>query len=918
MLKFPEVMNYNTNEKFQYKYFIKEKKKEKTLNNQTNELNNKNQFNLKNLKSYLKKDLFESLYCESSSQLLQALRNKKLLKEYKNSFELNNQSTLVKLFEYIIKGTNLINFENLKEILRNSTEVSNLLINFNELTESYIDYGSYFKNLFSKINVGINFFQNCKEKIFKEIIGEIIINKDGFIRNDNIPEIEDLLKKLQNELDNFTKTTKSIFSSFFLNEEFSIKLSKIFTDSENHQNSNTFINKVNILNSIFKLTEEMFKQISINLNDKNCQFDFLKFKNEVDQIVSMFLNIKIINIKDLLNKEEFQKKLKEITTNKNISKSIENTTYNLLFQNIQYENKGNDFFLVKYLKKEEIENLKNSKNNFSNFSILKTLVNILNERIKELLLSGIPLMINEKFNYLKNSIESFNFNKFNSSINEKLSVLLEQISLLIKKLNIEKNKIYSNDLSLISKVQHFLSNIDKNQYLSAPYSIERSKKMTTCKLVVNSSGIINLLKHLHNLNKKNINFNLTENNKLLQEISSFIDNINTNKENNAILISKINEMIDRKSNELLSLYNFKPSTSFIIKNFNINENEKLLELTEALVFILFWKSSRFSFDSLVINSMVEFSQFSYSKQFEIYDTIVKKIVKKIENFKEIINFQELSKIKNENQNLLESFTLTLELIKKFQKLSTIFKDAMGGEIPEHPIKIKLYSYERIQILNQMIEINSFIEEKINNNPNYSNSRKVIDFLFESIWKHPFFTSLDFIKSPLSKKEIVFDLKYKQIFEIIKNKFDLITDYCVLKRQKQLSANSMFEMRLLHKNGFFNNNQQKSIKNNLKKEVLFYYETNEVNFLILLKKCKNNSKKINIHFSSKESHKFNNFKEEIEEFQSSQFYQFIKNDQEKNKKLTKGIDTLNHIRNESYDDINMKYSDSYKESNNKNK
>jgi hypothetical protein len=636
----------------------------------------------------------------------------------------------------------------------------------------------------------------------------------------------------------------------------------------------------------------------------------------------MFLNIKITNIKDLLKKQEFQKKLKEITTNENISKVIENTTYNLLFKNIQYENKGNDFFLVKYLKKEEIENLKNAKNNFSNFSILKTLVNILNERIKELLLSGIPLMINENFNYLKNSIESFNFNNFNSSINEKLSILLEQISLLIKKLNIEKNKIYSNESSAISKVQHFLSNTDKNQYLSLPYSIERSKKMTTCKLVVNSSSTINLLKQLHNLNKKNINFNLTENNKLLQEISSFIDNININKENNPILISKINELINRKYNELFSLYNFKPSTSFIIKNFNINENEKLLELTEALVFILFWKSSRFSFDSLIINSMVEFSEFSYDKQFNIYDTIVKKIVKKIENFKEIINFKELIKIKNENQNLLESFTLTLELIKKFQKLSKIFKDAMGGKIPENPIKIKLYSYERIQILNQVIEINNFIEEKINNNSNYSNSKKVIDFLFESIWKHPFFAvyleSLDFIKSPLSKKEVVFDLKYKQIFEIIKNKFDLLKDYCLRKKQKQISVNSMFAIRLLHKNGFFNNNQQKRIKNNSKKEVLFYDETKEVNFLILLKTCKKNSKKINIHFSSKESQKFNNFREEIEEFKLSKFYQFIKNDQEKNQELTKGINRLNNIRNESYDDINMKYSDSYKESNNKNK
>ena len=259
MLKFQEM-----NKKFQYEYFIKEKQKE-TIN----ELNNKNQFNLKNLKPYLKKDLFESLYCESSSQLFVTLGNQKLLKEYKNSFQSNNQPILVKLFEYIIKGTNLINFENLKETLRNSVEISNLLINFNEFTESYIDYGSYFKNLFSKINVGINFFQNCKENIFKEIIGEIIINKDGFIRNDNIPEIEDLLKKLQNELDNFIKTIKSIFSSFFLNEEFSSKLSKIFTDSANHQNSNTFINKANILNSIFKLTEEMFQQISINLNDKN-------------------------------------------------------------------------------------------------------------------------------------------------------------------------------------------------------------------------------------------------------------------------------------------------------------------------------------------------------------------------------------------------------------------------------------------------------------------------------------------------------------------------------------------------------------------------------------------------------------------------------------------------------------------------
>lgn len=269
-------------------------------------------------------------------------------------------------------------------------EFSQLEDSYSNINKDNLDLNEKIKKLYTDITIKKEEIENLENKLY-------YLNETNNNLKDQIEEVKQSCKESIQENNNLKKNSINcikqiendiIFTLNNIEESNKIRLKSInFSINENNElDENLFSNFIDIseLKDIFKISD---------YNLKNEQFNFEKYRQNINSFFSIFKSIS----------EEYLKSIKKINELSNIKKEVESIKNEFNKEKLKLHKENEDVYKKYQLVKIELENHKNDNNNKINQNHFE-----LEKSMKEELQKKNQIIDNEKNEilFLKSQIEA--------------------------------------------------------------------------------------------------------------------------------------------------------------------------------------------------------------------------------------------------------------------------------------------------------------------------------------------------------------------------------------------------------------------------------------------------------------------------------------------------------------------------------
>ena len=489
---------------------------------------------------------------------------------------LKNLSTSYNFYRHIenryrefIQNLNFFN-ETVQQIKQTEINLKNTYQNIHR--HSVTHKNNHYKNIVN-LTKNVNYEYTANDYEFQYAVLKTIKNSNQYVENkitkikndlnvaqQNISFVHHRMVHIQEKTSNFVaKEIKNVLNNTDYIDEYSNIIVNKISNISNNQTVRALLSLVTNeeqLNSIYTV----LRQSNINTSNIKNLVDVINYSKNNNFEITKVSSSTVENIKNLVS----------------LSKNIVdfNNTENKIFQNVD-KNIVNKLSSINVEEFKSFVNLSESK---SFFNVAKSISNVANQDIKNLLsisldakninnLYSLSKHSNIDFNQIENLYKTINFSKNNNFDITKLSgSTIENIKNLVNLSNLQS--IAKVDFNVLNK----LSSTNINEEIKSFVNLSESKSFT--RIAQSYKNISNIFENLNTtsfnpkyssiyLDQKNVeNLNIVKNLKNVQQIKELSQNVNQTK--NTYILEKLSNFNTENITEKINL----------LKNINITQDVK--------------------------------------------------------------------------------------------------------------------------------------------------------------------------------------------------------------------------------------------------------------------------------------------------------------------------------------------------------